>query len=84
MGLFLLGVLAGIHLWMFIDYTTIPKSKQTTFVHCPRCRFEMVNSNSFKGYDDNGLVFYECEKCGRESYWNFDLPVPVLLKQYDA
>jgi hypothetical protein len=54
------------------------KPKQTCFVYCPRCHNELVSSNSFVE-DKDGIVKYECDKCGKISFWDFiHYPVPYL------
>lgn len=54
------------------------KPKQTCFVYCPRCRNELVSSNSFVE-DRDGIVKYECSRCGIVSFWDFaHYPAPVL------
>lgn len=55
------------------------KPKQTCFVYCPKCRNELVSSNSFVE-DKDGIVKYKCDKCGNISFWDFgNYPVPYLL-----
>lgn len=45
-----------------------PKRKQTLFVYCPKCKNELVSSNSL--VEDNGhIVKYKCDKCGNISCW---------------
>ena len=52
--------------------------KQTCFVYCPKCRNELVSSNSFVE-DKDGIVKYKCDKCGNISFWDFiHYPVPYL------
>ena len=47
-------------------------------VYCPRCGKELVNSNSFVE-DRDGIVKYECDRCGIVSFWDFaHYPFPVL------
>lgn len=54
------------------------KYKQTCFVYCPKCRNELVSSNSFIE-DKDGIVKYKCDKCGNISFWDFiHYPVPYL------
>lgn len=54
------------------------KRKQTCFVYCPKCRNELVSSNSFVE-DKDGIVKYKCDKCGNISFWDFvHYPVPYL------
>lgn len=57
------------------------KSNQTTFVYC-ECGSEMCSDESFISdtYDENNNnhVRYICQKCGKESDWNFDImPGPI-------
>lgn len=61
-----------------VDGTVRKKPKQTCFVYCPRCRNELVSSNSFIE-DRDGIVKYKCDKCGIVSFWDFaHYPVPYL------
>ena len=56
----------------------LKKRKQTCFVYCPRCKNELVSSNSFVE-DKDGIVKYKCDKCGNVSFWDFAYyPVPYL------
>lgn len=52
---------------------------QTCFVYCPKCRNELVSSNSL--VEDNGyIVKYKCDKCGNISFWDFaSYPMPYLI-----
>ena len=54
------------------------KNKQTTFCYCPNCGNELISSNSF--VKDEYYVCYKCSKCGKETKWIFDTPVPILIK----
>lgn len=61
-----------------VDGTVRKKPKQTCFVYCPRCRNELVSSNSFVE-DKDGIVKYKCDKCGNISFFDFiHYPVPYL------
>ncbi len=52
--------------------------KQTCFVYCPKCKNELVSSNSFIE-DKDGIVKYECDKCGNISFLDFiHYPIPYL------
>lgn len=54
------------------------KTKQYTFVYCPKCRNEMVKNGQFIE-DNDGIVKYSCSKCGTISFWDFgNFPVPML------
>ena len=53
------------------------KNKQKTFCYCPNCNNELISSNSF--IKDTDYVYYKCSKCGQESKWDFDAPVPLLI-----
>jgi transcription elongation factor Elf1 len=56
-----------------------PKTrKQTTFVYCPTCRLEQISNSCF--VSDTDVVRYRCSHCGTETAWDFDAPVPLLLK----
>lgn len=55
------------------------KPKQTCSCYCPECRNELIGSNSF--VSDEEYVTYKCSECGYISCWNFDMPVPVLLRR---
>ena len=68
---FILGCSAGIF--------RKPKRNQTLFVYCPKCKNELVSSNSL--VEDNGyIVKYKCDKCGNISFWDFaSYPIPYLI-----
>ena len=52
--------------------------KQTCFVYCPKCRNELVSSDSFVE-DRDGIIKYKCDKCGNISFYDFiHYPVPYL------
>ena len=54
------------------------RRRQTGFVYCPKCRNELVSSDSFVE-DIDGIVKYECDRCGNVSFWDFAYyPVPYL------
>jgi len=55
------------------------KKKQNTFCYCPKCNNELISSNSF--IKDTDFVYYKCNKCGQESKWDFDFPVPILVEK---
>lgn len=56
--------------------------KQTTFIWCD-CGNELCSTNSHTGSGlqgiQDGFEFYKCSKCGEESRWDFDAPVPIKL-----
>lgn len=54
------------------------KKKQNTYCYCPVCHQDLVGTNSFVKDIDN--VYYRCSRCGCQSVWDFDSPVPLLLK----
>lgn len=54
------------------------RKKQRTFVYCPHCNNELISSNSF--VEDTDFVYFKCKKCGTESKWDFDTPVPLLVE----
>lgn len=52
--------------------------KQRIFCYCPRCRNELVSSDSFVE-DRDGIVKYKCSQCGNVTFWDFiHFPVPYL------
>lgn len=75
LGIIVVLVLALIVNNLFLEKDE--KEKQTTFCHCPTCHNELIGSNSFAS--DGELVMFVCTKCGTESEWDFDTPVPLLL-----
>lgn len=56
--------------------------KQYTFIYC-KCGNELISSDSKFKTKDNRCYKYQCNKCGRRSYWLFDTPVPIRLKDSD-
>jgi len=56
------------------------KRNQRTFCYCPECRNELCSDESTTCYDGGSFVTYDCGKCHTESIWDFDTPVPLLLK----
>jgi len=52
-------------------------NKQKTYCWCPGCGLELCDSLSW--YSESDLVRYRCIKCGHESAWLFDAPVPILV-----
>lgn len=56
-----------------------PKRNQTLFVYCPKCKNELVSSNSLVK-DDGYIVKYKCDKCVNISFWDFaSYPLPYLI-----
>ena len=56
--------------------------KQTTFVYCPGCRYELVAGGDWLGQDvtQPEVEAYKCARCGTISAWLFDAPAPILLR----
>ena len=52
---------------------------QKTFIYCPRCGTELISTDCF--VKDIDLVYYKCKCCGLETGWDFDAPVPILIKK---
>jgi hypothetical protein len=52
--------------------------KQNTFCWCPLCGEDLCSNRSFKS--DTETIKYECSNCGCRSSWNFDAPLPILIK----
>jgi hypothetical protein len=63
--------------------------KQYTFCYCPECRNELCGSRgvldetSYVKHFDDHTVHYRCKKCGLETRWFFDAPVPFMLNIVD-
>ncbi len=57
-----------------------PKSRQTCWVYCKRCRYELTASKRHQScwHDQDGFVWYCCEQCGMRSQFDFDMPAPGL------
>lgn len=53
---------------------------QKTFIYCPVCHLELISTNSFVKENSDGLCEFRCSECGEESLWDFDTPVPILIK----
>lgn len=56
------------------------KNGQKTFIYCPRCNAEMISNGNFIE-DKEGIVEYECSKCGCVSFWDFSFLPPYLITQ---
>lgn len=68
--------------FLIIGWLLKRQKKQTTFIYC-KCGEELINSDSFISdsyFNDQNFVHYECKSCGRNSYWDFDHIVPLLIK----
>lgn len=56
--------------------------EQTTFAWCD-CGNELCSSGSHTASGDvalqAGIEFFRCSRCGKESKWMFDAPVPIKL-----
>ncbi len=61
------------------EKTLYKKTKQSTFIYCPKCDNELISSNSF--VKDTDYVYYKCSNCRYESKWDFDFPCPILIKE---
>lgn len=58
------------------------RRKQTTFVYCPTCRYELVAGGDWLGQDvtEPSIEAYRCARCGTLSAWLFDTPAPFLVR----
>lgn len=54
--------------------------KQTCFVWCPVCRNELTAGGSEYRHTLDDAVVYTCSKCGTWSTWDFNPPVPLLIR----
>lgn len=58
------------------------RPKQRTFVYCPGCRNEMAACpRTTYAYVGELFVRYDCGQCHVRSLWQFDMPVPILLRR---
>lgn len=53
--------------------------KQHSFIYCS-CGNELISSNSNYITKDHRCYKYQCNKCGKKSYWLFETPVPIHIK----
>lgn len=53
------------------------KKGQSCFVYCD-CGNELISNSWF--LKDTDFVYFKCNKCGKISKWDFDCPVPILIK----
>lgn len=56
--------------------------RQRTFVYCPSCEYELCAGGDWMGSPSHNspVEVYKCARCGTFSSWDFDAPVPLLLK----
>jgi len=67
--------------WLWTDTGT--RRGQTCFCYCPRCKNELISSESWVDGDDIYAV-YCCSECGYLTAWDFGhYPVPILLTRDD-
>lgn len=61
-------------------------NNQRTKCFCPKCDNELCGSNSYQNLmnDLNRYEYFKCSKCGEESKWDFDTPVPILINYSHA
>lgn len=52
--------------------------RQRTFCYCPDCKNELCSDRDVDCFERDGLVYYQC-RCGTESRWMFDAPVPLII-----
>lgn len=73
-----IGIICVGHLLISTIRNGRKKPKQTCFIYCPRCRNELISSDSFVE-DRDGFIKYKCTKCGNISFWDFiHYPAPFL------
>ena len=58
------------------------RRRQTCFIYCPSCRFELVAGGEWLGQDiETAHEAYRCNRCDTLSTWDFDTyPVPVTVE----
>lgn len=59
------------------------RAKQKTFCYCPRCKNELISSDSYiEDKSKNSFyTYFKCKKCGNTSIWDFNPPVPILVSK---
>ncbi len=68
--------------WLKVKRALGLAEPQRTCVWCSRCGNEMCSDpNTKHTYRDNGLLEYDCGECHARSLWDFDAPVPLLIKK---
>lgn len=69
-----------IYSWLgFIFYNSDKlNEEQRCYIYCPRCHTELISTNSYVGQTSKGLEQFRCNVCRTNSFWDFDLPIPVL------
>jgi transcription elongation factor Elf1 len=66
--------------WLHKAWDRLWQGPQRTFCWCPGCNYELVSGGHLdESHRDDGLVAYECARCGCRSEWDFDVPLPVLM-----
>ena len=59
------------------------KPKQTCFCYCKNCHNELCADPNTDCYDaGNAEYHYICGKCGWQTDFFFDAPVPIYLRSY--
>jgi hypothetical protein len=53
------------------------KPKQRTFCYCPKCKNELIGSDSY--VEEGELVKFKCKKCLTKTEWLFETPAPILI-----
>jgi hypothetical protein len=69
------NVFSKIRLWW-------ARRKQTTFCYCKNCMNELCSDPIGSCYDAGSEVHYVCGKCGWQTDFLFDAPVPIYLRCY--
>lgn len=63
----------------------VRKVKQTTFCYC-ECGNELISNNCCVRdvyLFNRNVVHFICDKCGKNTYYDFDFPAPVELPMYE-
>lgn len=55
---------------------------QHVFIHCPKCRTELIENHSFVE-ERLYYTYFGCSNCGTESMWDLGPPIPILLSSYE-
>jgi hypothetical protein len=62
--------------WQFF----FPPRRPDCQAFCPRCRNDLTSCPTTECEEIDGLFHYKCGQCSKKTVWNFDAPVPLLVK----
>jgi hypothetical protein len=82
-GYILLAVLIGLAAYAIVHALVEmwrPKGIADCQAFCPFCKSDLVANGNYVGETAHGLTIFDCRACRRESVWDFDAPLPILIK----